>query len=110
VNADVKHKLIQRYEVTDAAVHESQKLDGPLTKGNIGGGVRRQCLSLDRDRGGNFEPAAPEPYSSARHSQRPAVGCASESDGAKFVSASNTCSELKRPTRPFQMLERIAAA
>jgi IS5 family transposase len=27
VNADAKHKLIRRYEVTDAAVHDSQKLD-----------------------------------------------------------------------------------
>src|SRR3977135_306008 len=34
VNADAKHKLIRRYEVTDAAVHDSQKLDGLLTKGN----------------------------------------------------------------------------
>jgi transposase, IS5 family len=34
VNADAKHKLIRRYEVTDAAVHDSQKLDGLLNKGN----------------------------------------------------------------------------
>src|SRR5947199_8891591 len=34
VNADAKHKLIRRYEVTDAAVHDSQPLDGLLTKGN----------------------------------------------------------------------------
>src|SRR5207247_6328664 len=27
VNADAKHKLIRRYEVTDAAVHDSQTLD-----------------------------------------------------------------------------------
>jgi hypothetical protein len=26
VNADAKHKLIRRYEVSDAAVHDSQKL------------------------------------------------------------------------------------
>ena len=26
--------LLRRYEVTDAAVHDSQKLDGLLTKGN----------------------------------------------------------------------------
>ena len=31
---DAKHKLIRRYEVTDAAVHDSQKLDRLLTKGN----------------------------------------------------------------------------
>src|SRR5262245_65672643 len=32
MNADAKHKLIRRYEVTDAAVHDSQKLDELLTK------------------------------------------------------------------------------
>jgi IS5 family transposase len=30
VNADAKHKLIQRYAVTDAAVHDSQGLEGLL--------------------------------------------------------------------------------
>src|SRR6476620_700918 len=34
VNADAKNKLIRRYEVTDAAVHDSQKLDGLLTNSN----------------------------------------------------------------------------
>jgi IS5 family transposase len=34
VNADAKHKLIRRYEVTDAAVHDNRKLDGLLTKGD----------------------------------------------------------------------------
>ncbi len=34
VNADAKHKLIRRYEVSDAAVHDSQKLEGLLNKGN----------------------------------------------------------------------------
>src|SRR5258708_37342912 len=34
VNADAKHKLIRRYEVTDAAVHDSQELDRLLTQDN----------------------------------------------------------------------------
>ena len=34
VNADAKHKLIRRYDVSDASVHDSQKLDGLLTKTN----------------------------------------------------------------------------
>jgi IS5 family transposase len=34
VNADATHKLIRRYEVSDAAVHDSQKLDGLLNKAN----------------------------------------------------------------------------
>ncbi len=34
INADAKHKLIRRYSVTDASVHDSQKLDGLLNKAN----------------------------------------------------------------------------
>lgn len=34
VNADAKNKLIRDYEVTDASVHDSQKLDGLLSKAN----------------------------------------------------------------------------
>jgi IS5 family transposase len=34
VNADAKHKLIRRYDVTDAAVHDSQRLDALLDKAN----------------------------------------------------------------------------
>ena len=32
VNADATHKLIRRYDVSDAAVHDSQKLNGLLNK------------------------------------------------------------------------------
>ena len=34
VNADARHKLIRRYGVTDASVHDSQKLDGLLNTAN----------------------------------------------------------------------------
>ena len=34
MNADAKHKLIRRYEVTDAAVDDSEPLDALLDKGN----------------------------------------------------------------------------
>lgn len=34
VNADARYKLIRRYDVTDAAVHDSQKLDGLLNNAN----------------------------------------------------------------------------
>jgi transposase, IS5 family len=37
VNADAKHKLIQRYKVTDAAVHDSE--NELLTKGNTSADV-----------------------------------------------------------------------
>src|SRR4030081_510258 len=39
VNADARHKLIRRYEVTDAAVHDSQALDALLSKGNTSADV-----------------------------------------------------------------------
>jgi hypothetical protein len=39
VNADAKHKLIRRYDVSDAAVHDSQKLDALLTKGSTSDAV-----------------------------------------------------------------------
>ena len=39
VNADAKHKLIRRYEVSDAAVHDSQKLDRLLSKANTSADV-----------------------------------------------------------------------
>lgn len=34
VNADAKHKLIRRYSVTDASVHDSQEFDGLLDETN----------------------------------------------------------------------------
>ena len=39
VNADAKHKLIRRYDVSDAAVHDSRRLDGLLTKANTSADV-----------------------------------------------------------------------
>src|SRR6267142_1792617 len=39
VNADAKHKLIRRYDVSDAAVHDSQKLDVLLHRGNTSDAV-----------------------------------------------------------------------
>ena len=34
INADARHKLIRRYGVSDASVHDSQRLDGLLSKSN----------------------------------------------------------------------------
>jgi IS5 family transposase len=39
VNADATHKLIRRYDVSDAAVHDSQKLAGLLNKANTSADV-----------------------------------------------------------------------
>jgi len=39
VNVDRMHKLMRRYHVTDAAVHDSQAVDHLLMQGNTGSGV-----------------------------------------------------------------------
>ena len=39
VNVDRMHKLVRRYHVTDAAVHDSQVVEKLLTRGNTGSGV-----------------------------------------------------------------------
>ena len=39
VNVDRKHKLIRRYHVSDAALHDSQAVDHLLMRGNTGSGV-----------------------------------------------------------------------
>jgi IS5 family transposase len=39
VNVDQKHKLVRRYHVSDAALHDSQAVDHLLMKGNTGSGV-----------------------------------------------------------------------
>ena len=39
VNVDRKHKLVRRYHVTDAALHDSQAVDYLLMRGNTGSGV-----------------------------------------------------------------------
>lgn len=39
VNMDRKHKLVRRYHVSDAALHDSQAVDHLLMRGNTGAGV-----------------------------------------------------------------------
>jgi IS5 family transposase len=40
VNVDRQHKLVRRYHVSDAALHDSQAVDHLLMQGNTGAGVR----------------------------------------------------------------------
>ena len=40
VNVDRKHKLVRRYHVSDAALHDSQAVDHLLMQGDTGAGVR----------------------------------------------------------------------
>jgi len=39
VNVDRQHKLVRRYHVSDAALHDSQAVDHLLTRGNTGAGA-----------------------------------------------------------------------
>ena len=39
VNVDRQHKLVRRYHVSDAALHDSQAVDHLLMRGNTGAGV-----------------------------------------------------------------------
>jgi IS5 family transposase len=39
VNVDRRHKLVRRYHVSDAALHDSRAVDHLLTRGNTGAGV-----------------------------------------------------------------------
>jgi transposase, IS5 family len=60
VKAIAKHKLIRRYEVTDAAVHDSQKLDELVTKSNtsadvFGDSAYRSSAIEERLRAGRFK-------------------------------------------------------
>ena len=79
VNADAKHKLI-RLRGDRCGGPRQPEAGWALEQGqHVGGGVRRQRLSLDQDRGATSSQRLQEPYSSARRSQPPAVGRASES-------------------------------
>jgi hypothetical protein len=56
VRIDRQHRLVRRFAVTSASVHDSQKLDDLLDPTNTASGVGRQRLSSRRGRG---ELAAP---------------------------------------------------
>jgi IS5 family transposase len=102
VNADAKHKLIRRYDVSDAAVHDSQKLDALLTKGNtsdavFGDSAYRSVGPRRRLRRGASRAAstsAPRVVIRSRRPKRRRTG-----RRAAFALVSSTCSELRRPHR-----------
>ena len=49
LNIDRRHKLIRRYSVTDASVHDSQAVDDLLTSDNTASGVwAGQRLAVER--------------------------------------------------------------
>jgi IS5 family transposase len=84
VNADAKHKLIRRYEVTDAAVHDSQPLDALLTKDNtstdvFGDSAYRSAETEVRLKAGGFRSRIHR----RGHRNHPLSGGATRSNRAK---------------------------
>ena len=74
VNADAKHKLIRHYAVSDAAVHDSQELDGLLDKGNTCNDVfADSAYRSTEDRGPTQGQRLQEPDSPTRSAQSPAI-------------------------------------
>src|SRR5262245_583941 len=72
LDVDKVHKLIRKWDATDASVHDSQKLDDVLDLSNTGkGGGRR--LPLGANRSPPEGEGLSEPYPPARRTQPPAV-------------------------------------
>ena len=66
VNVDRKHKLVWRYHVSDAALHDSQAVDHLLMQGNTGsggsaGGLARLSVRGDGGQAARHEAEEPHP-------------------------------------------------
>jgi IS5 family transposase len=110
VNADAKHKLIRRYEVTDAAVHDSQKLDGLLNKGNTSAEVfadsaYRSTKIEAQLRASGFKSRIHR-RATRNHPLSDAQARANR-NRSKIAPASNMCSELRRPRRGGRIVRTI---
>lgn len=71
VNADAKHKLIRRYGVTDASVHDSQEFDGLLDVTN----TSREAYADSAYRSAETERKLKERGFTSRIHERGARGC-----------------------------------
>jgi IS5 family transposase len=112
VNADAKHKLIRRYEVTDAAVHDSQKLEGLLTRGNTSAEVfadsayRSTKIEAQAKANRNRSKISARMCSELRRPRRAAGSCARSALCVRAPSLQNLAYNIRR----LMTLERIAAA
>ena len=73
LGVDKAHKLIRKWDATDAAVHDSQKLDAARSLQHRQGGLGGQRLPLGADRGGPEGEGLAEPYPPARRTRSSAV-------------------------------------
>ena len=72
VNADRKHKLVRRYHVSDAALHDSQAVDHLLMQGNTGGSLGGSSLPLRGDGSEAARPEAEKPHPPQGHARQAA--------------------------------------
>ena len=99
VNADAKHKLIRHYAVTDAAVHDSQELDGLLDTGNTCNDVFADSAYRSTKIEGRLRASGFKSRIHRRATRNHPLSNAqlkANRNRSKFAPASNTCSELKK--------------
>jgi IS5 family transposase len=101
VNADAMHKLIRRYDVSDAAVHDSQKLDGLLNKANTSADVFADSAyrSAETEAGLKARGFRTAASTSARRAIIRSRSGSRKRTGrrARFEFASSMCLEHRRP-------------
>src|SRR5438876_1535441 len=112
VNADAKHKLIRHYAVTDAAVHDSQELDGLLDEGNTCNDVFADSAYRSAEIEAKLRASA---YNSRIHRRVGATirclwrKCERTTPRAEYALASSMCSERSRTRRAVGSCERSAS-
>ena len=113
VNADAKHKLIRRYEVSDAAVHDSRKLNRLLNTDNTSQDVFATApIARPRPRPSSGRRASTAASTSARRafirSRRPTGRRTGKR--ARSAPASSMCSQPSRPHRVAGSCGRSASS
>src|SRR3954471_5922335 len=112
VNADAKHKLIRRYDVSDAAVHDSQKFDELLNQGNTSAdvyadsayrSVETEAKLNSRGFRSRIHLRASRNHLYRRRRRMRTV------ERAEFGPASNTCSVHNRPRQVAGLFGRSAS-
>ena len=85
VNVDRRHKLVRRYHVTDAALHDSQAVDQLLMLGNTGAGSLGGFSLSVRGHGGQAgdRPEAEEPHPSQGQARQAMTEQAKKSNRTK---------------------------
>jgi len=102
VNADARYKLIRGYDVTDASVHDSQKLDGLLNNANTSQDVYADSAYRSAETKAKLDSAASRAASIAAHPGT--IHCRTHKSKptgrrARCAPGSSTCSVRRRMRR-----------